>query len=392
MHRTAYIWDDALASYRFHEAHPLNPRRLELTLELVRRLGLVGDADRPIVAPRVASEAEILSVHAPEYVEAVRLASFATSPVEPDARFGLGTEDVPIVPDMHGMSLRVAGATLTAAEQVMSGAVRRAFSPAGGLHHARRAQAAGFCVYNDLAIAIRWLQRHHGARVLYVDIDAHHGDGVQWIFWEDPEVLTISLHESGAYLFPGTGFVDEVGAGDGYGYTANVPLEAHTEDASFLEAFLRTVPEMAEAFRPDVIVMQCGCDAHALDPLTHLRCTTGLYERLVAETCALADRLCDGRVIATGGGGYAVHAVVPRAWTLVWSALCGLTPDDALPEDYVRALRLECGVEVPVRLRDAADAFPPSPRRASVERMNARTVGTLRRTVLPELTGWGMEF
>lgn len=392
MHRTAFIWDDALASYRFHEDHPLNPRRLELTLGLIRRLGLVDDESRPIVTPRVATEEEVLSVHAPEYVEVVRTASEGESAHAPDARFGLGTEDVPIVRDMHARSLRVAGATLTAAEQVMSGAVRRAFNPAGGLHHARRAQAAGFCVYNDLAIAIRWMQRHHGARVMYLDIDAHHGDGVQWIFWEDPDVLTVSLHESGAYLFPGTGFVDEVGAGDGHGYTANVPLEAHTEDGSFLDAFMSTVPALAAGFRPDVIVMQCGCDAHALDPLTHLRCTTGLYERLVAETCALADRLCDGRVIATGGGGYAVHEVVPRAWTLVWAALCGATVADELPDDWLRALRLECGREVPSTLRDPSDAFPPSPRRATVERMNARTVGTLRRTLLPELTGWGMEF
>jgi acetoin utilization protein AcuC len=228
--------------------------------------------------------------------------------------------------------------------------------------------------------------------VLYIDIDAHHGDGVQWIFWEDPEVLTLSLHESGTWLFPGTGFVDEIGEGEGHGYCANVPLDPHTEDASFLAAFEATVPDIAAAFRPDVIVMQCGCDAHVLDPLTHLRCTTGLYETLVRRTCDLANDLCGGRVIATGGGGYAVHCVVPRAWTLVWSALCGIEPDDALPDDWIRSLRLEYGAEVPMTLRDPPDAFPPSPRRSSASATNARTAQALRARVLPLLTGWGLAF
>lgn len=392
MHRTAFVWDDALASYRFHEDHPLNPRRLELTLGLIRRLGLVGDEARPLLSPRTATEDEILAAHAPEYVDAVRRAPAGALSAGTLARFGLGTGDVPVVPGMHEASLRIAGATLTAAEAVMSGEFLRAFNPAGGLHHARRAQAAGFCIYNDLAIAIRWLQRVHGARVLYLDIDAHHGDGVQWIFWEDPDVLTLSFHESGTYLFPGTGFVEEIGEGEGHGYCANVPFDPHTEDDSFVAAFEATVPDIAAAFRPDVIVMQCGCDAHMLDPLTHLRCTTGLYHTLVRRTCEIANEVCGGRVIATGGGGYDVHRVVPRAWTLVWSALAGLEPEDVLPDDWVRSLRLEYGAEVPMNLRDPHDAFPPSPRRASAAATNDNTVRAMRARVLPLLTGWGLAF
>jgi acetoin utilization protein AcuC len=392
LHTTAFIWDDVLASYRFHPEHPLNPRRLELTLGLIRRLGLVGDEARPLIAPRLATESEILSVHGAAYVDAVKRAPGGTIDAAALARFGLGTEDVPVVAGMHEASLRIAGATLSAAEAVMSGVARRAFSIAGGLHHARANEAAGFCVYNDLAVAIEWLKRTHGARVMYIDIDAHHGDGVQWIFYEDPDVLKVSFHESGAYLFPGTGFVEETGRGDGVGYTANVPLDAHTEDGSFLYCFDAVVPELAAAFRPDVILLQAGCDAHAWDPLTHLRCTTALYEKIVRRTCEVADEHCQGRIIATGGGGYAIHTVVPRAWTLVWAALCGESPPDPLPADWIKALRIEAGSDVPINLRDDENAFPSSPRRAGVEETNRRTVQAMKRRILPVLTGWGLEF
>jgi acetoin utilization protein AcuC len=387
----ALIWDDVLATYRFHPEHPLNPRRLELTVDLIRRLGLVGDEARPWLAPRAATDAEVATVHAPEYIAAVKRASVTDSPNAELLQYGLGTGDVPLVPRMHEASLVIVGATLTAAEAVMSGRVQRAFQPAGGLHHARRAEASGFCVYNDLAVAIRWLQQH-GARVMYIDFDVHHGDGVQWIFYEDPGVLTVSFHESGAYLYPGTGFVEEMGEGDGYGTSVNVPLEPFTEDASFLRAFAGLVPELASAFHPDVIVMQCGCDAHVLDPLADLRCTTALYEQLTRVVSDVADRHCQGRIIATGGGGYAVHAVVPRAWTLVWCTLCGIEAPDVLPDDWVDAVERESGRDVPRVLRDPPGAFPPSPRRTIVEEMNERTVARVRREILPHIRGWGLTF
>lgn len=389
---TALIWDDILATYRFRPDHPLNPRRLELTVDLIRELGLVGGAGRPVLAPRPATDAELLAVHAPEYVDAVKRLSEPGADELEGLRWGLGTPDTPIVEGMHEMAALVAGATLTAAEAVMSGRVQRAFNPAGGLHHAFRARASGFCVYNDLAVAIRWIQCEFGARVMYIDYDAHHGDGVQQIFYEDPEVLTVSFHESGAYLFPGTGFVDELGAGDGYGYSVNVPLDAHTEDDSWRAAFTTLVPLLADAFRPDVIVLQNGCDGHVLDPLTHLRATTGLFEDLVRVVCEVADRHCGGRIVATGGGGYAIHAVVPRAWALVWGALCGTPAPDAIPERFVQAVRQEDGEDVPVTLRDAPDAFPPWPQRGAVAAVNAQTVDSVRRRVLPLLTGWGLAF
>jgi acetoin utilization protein AcuC len=260
------------------------------------------------------------------------------------------------------------------------------------LHHARRAEASGFCVYNDLAVAIRWLQTAHSARVMYIDFDVHHGDGVQAIFYEDPDVLTVSFHESGAYLYPGTGFVEEMGEGEGFGTSVNVPFEPYTEDASFLRAFEGLVPELADGFRPDVIVLQSGCDAHVLDPLADLRCTTSLYERLTAVVCKVADRHCGGRIIATGGGGYAVHAVVPRAWSLVWATLCDVPAPNVLPDDWINAVELESGSAVPHVLRDPPDAFPPSPRRVLVEEMNDRTVAAVRRQILPHIKGWGLTF
>ena len=389
---TVLVWDDVLASYRFGPEHPLDPRRLELTVRLIERLGLLADPSCAVVAPRRATDAELELAHDPAYVDVVERASSTGTNSPEFHRWGLGSEDVPIVAGMHEAAALIVGSTLTAAEQVMSGRATRAFSIAGGLHHARRAEAAGFCIYNDLAVAINWIRRTHGARVMYIDVDAHHGDGVQWIFYDDPDVLTVSLHESGTYLFPGTGFIDEIGEGDGYGFSVNVPLDAHTGDDSFLACFHAIVPELARAFRPDVLVMQCGCDAHVLDPLTHLRCTTKLYEDVVLAAGELADELCGGRMIATGGGGYAVHQVVPRAWTLVWSALRGVEAPDALPSDWCHAVRLESGHDVPCTLRDPAGAFPASPRRESIRATNEKTVNAVRRRVLPTITGWGLAF
>jgi acetoin utilization protein AcuC len=389
---TALVWDDALARYRFTPDHPLNPRRLQLTVDLIRRLGLLdGDAQR-VVPPPPATDDELVAAHSAEFVEMVKRASAGDAPPAAMQVFGLGSADVPVVPGMHDAAAHVVGATLTAAELVMSGEVRRAFSIAGGLHHARHAEAAGFCVYNDLAVAIRMLQRTHQARVMYIDIDAHHGDGVQWIFYDDPDVLTVSIHESGAFLFPGTGFIDEVGEGDGYGYSVNVPLDPHTDDASFLEAARRLLPRMAAAFGPDVIVLQAGCDAHILDPLTHLRCTTGLYHDLVTVIVELAEEHCQGRIVCTGGGGYAIHQVVPRAWALVWAALSGLDAGDAIPADWLERVSAEAGAPLPATLRDPPGAFPRTAHAAEAEITNRRTADAVRTRCLPLITGWGLGF
>lgn len=334
--------------------------------------------------PRPATDDELMTVHTREYIEAVKRA-------RPNLRYGLGTEDVPVVPGMHDAAALIVGATLVAAEQVMSGAVTRALSLAGGLHHAQRNQASGFCIYNDLAVAIRWLRKQHGARVMYIDYDAHHGDGVQWIFYDDPEVLTVSYHESGAFLYPGTGFIDEIGEGDGYGYAVNVPLEPHTRDASFLRAFRDVVPDVAAAYKPDVIVLQNGCDTHELDPLTHLRCSTRISEECVRIVCALADEYCAGRVIATGGGGYGIYDVVPRAWTLAWSVLRDMQVPNEIPAAWLQEVEREAGRALPRGLRDPADDCDAEPDGGELD-MNGKTVRAVRNRVLPLLTGWGLAF
>lgn len=388
--RGAFVWDEALANYRFTEEHPLNPRRLQLTLDLMRALGLLDERD--VSAARSATPDELQAVHAAEFVAAVRGASDGTMRLSTLQQFGLGSPDVPIVDGMHEAAAHICGATLRAAELVMSGQYTRALNISGGLHHARHAEASGFCVYNDLACAIRWMQRQHGARVMYVDIDAHHGDGVQQIFYDDPDVLTLSFHESGAFLYPGTGFIDEMGEGDGYGYSVNVPLDPHTDTASFVDCVRELVPPLADAFGPDVIVLQTGCDAHVLDPLTHLRCTTSLYRDAVQIVSDVADAHCNGRIVATGGGGYAIYTVVPRAWTLVWATLTGQHVDDELPLEFLRRLRHESGQTVPATLIDAPDAFETTSLMKESRETNRRTVDAVRRKCLPLITGWGLGF
>jgi acetoin utilization protein AcuC len=385
--KAALVWDPAFARYKFRPDHPFNPKRLELTVSLMEEMGVIDPVEHRVVMPREATEQELLRVHSAEFIAAVKAMSVPGARAI-ETKWGLGTDDTPIFPGIHEAASTVVGGTIMAAQLVMSGEVERAFAIAGGLHHAHRDRASGFCVYSDLAAAIAWIRETHGSRVLYIDQDAHHGDGVQGIFYDDPDVLTFSMHESGRYLFPGTGFTDELGEGDGYGYSLNVPVEPQTQDDSWLGIYRDLLTEVAEAFLPDVIILQSGCDAHVLDPLTHLRCTTRLYEEMTRITGEVADRFCGGRIVATGGGGYAVWTVVPRAWTLVWAALTQQTPGNEVPRSWIERWQGESPCLLPERLRDAADAYPEVPRRAEIEAMNRRAFETLRRTALPAMRGW----
>jgi acetoin utilization protein AcuC len=388
----ALVWDPSFTFYRFRPDHPFNPRRLELTVSLIEALGLAGSEDYPIVEPRHASDDELRLAHAPEYVDAVRRLGAGIGDPREALRWGLGTEDTPVFPEMHEITSYVVGGTLRAAELVMSGRTKRAFNLAGGLHHAHRDRASGFCVYDDLAVAIAWMRREHDARVLYIDYDAHHGDGVQGIFYSDPHVLTLSIHESGRYLFPGTGMVEELGEGEGYGYSLNLPLEPFTEDESWLDLHRKIIPEVVEAFRPDVIVLQNGCDGHVLDPLTHLRATTRLYEETVRIVVEAAEAVCGGRIVATGGGGYAVWRVVPRAWTLVWGALSGQPVPDAVPRAWAERWQGESPDLLPDRLRDPVGEYASVPRGPEITAINRSALQELRRQALPLIRGWGMGF
>ena len=332
--------------------HPLRPQRVLFTWDLIGACGLLESPEVSTIDCRPALDDELRLVHADDFIDATRRAGHGEE--GPWWRYGYGAGDNPIFPQMHEAGALVAGASLAGAEAVHEGRVVHAFSAAGGLHHSMPARASGFCVYDDPAIAIAWFLRQGVHPIAYVDVDVHHGDGVQAIFYEDPRVLTISLHESGEYLFPGTGFVAERGADGGEGTAVNVPLHPGTTDEAWLAAFRAVVPPLVRAFAPKVLVTQLGCDTHASDPLAHLRLTTGAYRETAAELHALAHEVTGGRWLATGGGGYQWATVVPRAWTLAFAEMCAVDLPDALPESWIERVELELGREGPATFSDAA--------------------------------------
>jgi len=380
--RAGLVWGPGYTSYRLRDDHPLNPLRLELTASLIRESGCWPEG-AGLLAARAATEVELLAVHAPAYLAAVERLSAPDNRVDQDYAFGLGPGDNPIFPGMHEAAALIAGGTLLGAETVAEGRLDHAFNFAGGLHHALPDRASGFCIYNDPAVAIRQLVDRYDLRVAYVDIDAHHGDGVQWIFYEDPRVLTISLHETGRHLFPGTGTVDEMGRGAGLGYAANVPLEPFTNDESWLECFHAVVPPLLRAFRPDLLVTQHGCDNHHLDPLTHLSCTTGMYLETAGAFHALAHEICGGRWLATGGGGYDIWRVVPRAWTLVWTELSRAPGTDEVAESWRARWAPASPVELPRTFSEPPIAYANPARGAQIAERNRRTVAELKRLLFP---------
>ena len=325
--------------------HPLRPQRVLLTWNLIEACGLLGGSDVEVLGCRSATDEELGAVHSPAYIDATRRAGHGEA--GDWGRFGYAVLDNPIFPQMHEAGALVAGATLVAAEAIRSGEAEHAFNAAGGLHHAMPSRASGFCVYDDPAVAIAWLLAEGIHPIAYVDVDVHHGDGVQAIFYDDPRVLTISLHESGEYLFPGTGFVTERGAGPGEGSSVNVPLHPGVTDEAWLGAFREIVPPLVRAFSPKVLVTQLGCDTHATDPLAHLRLTTRTYREVAAELHALAHEVAGGRWLATGGGGYRWADVVPRAWTIAFAEMAGAALEDEIPEAWIEDVERTIRREVP---------------------------------------------
>ena len=306
------IWDDAFTRYDFGPTHPMSPLRLALTARLCRDLGLFDHSDVQVVGAIVADDDLIATVHDRPYIQAVRSASL--DPDDADPARGLGTADDPAFLGMHEASARILQGTVDLAEAIWTGEAQHGVNFCGGLHHAMTGNASGFCVYNDIGAAIRWLLDHGVERVAYVDVDVHHGDGVQAMFWNDPRVLTISVHESGRALFPGSGDPSELGGPDALGSSANVALPAGTSDAAWLRAIHSVVPPLVRSFAPQVLISQHGCDTHFLDPLAHLAVSVDA-QRVVQQTLhELAHEVCDGAWIATGGGGYEIVDVVPRSW------------------------------------------------------------------------------
>ncbi|GAC1330442.1 MAG: acetoin utilization protein AcuC [Mycobacteriales bacterium] len=333
------LWDDSFGGYDLGPEHPMQPVRLDLTIALAREMGVLDATGLRVASAEPASDDLLALVHDRRYLAAVRRAPETGADYE-SFRFGLGTDDNPIFPRMHEASALVVGASVEAARAVHSGEARHAVSIAGGLHHAMRSSAAGFCVYNDVAVAIAWLLAQGVERVAYVDVDVHHGDGVQAAFYADPRVLTISLHESGETLWPGTGFPEDTGAGAADGTSVNVALPAGTTDSGWLRAFHAVVPPLLKAFAPTVLVTQHGCDSHHTDPLANMALTVDGQRASYAALHALAHRHCEGRWVALGGGGYQLSRVVPRAWTHLLAEAAGVPIAPATPtpqrwRDYV---------------------------------------------------------
>ncbi len=382
-HTTALIYSDSYQKYDFGPWHPMKPVRLAFTYDLIRAYGLLDDVI--LVEPGPATDDELALVHEPAYIEKVKELSVQGAGEAAAAGWGLGTGDNPVFAGMHSAAAAAAGGALTAGRKIMAGEFMHAFHMGGGLHHALRAKASGFCIYNDPAIAIADLKLRHGARVLYLDIDAHHGDGVQYAFEEDPQVLTISIHESGAFLFPGTGFAAEIGSGGGRGYAVNVPLAPYSGDDIYLEVFAELVAPLARAFQPDIILTQNGCDAHWSDPLSHLSLTMSGFQELFRLEHQLAHDYAGGRWLALGGGGYQAYTTVPRAWTVLVAVMSGRQLDDQIPAEW----RQKCARlgQHPAPAWLVSEKAPPL---ALQEQGNARaaardSVDLVKKTVFPIL-------
>jgi acetoin utilization protein AcuC len=352
------VWDESLLGYDMGEDHPLNPIRLQLTVQLATALGVLDGvtAHRPEPAPDELIE----RVHDAGYLAAVKAA--------PESRFdvghGLGTPDNPVFPGMHTASARIVGGSVLAADLIASGATDRAISIAGGLHHAMPSHAAGFCVYNDCAVAISWLLDHGVDRVAYVDVDVHHGDGVQAAFYGDPRVLTISVHQHPRTLWPGTGYPREVGTGGAEGTAVNLPLPPGTADSRWLRAFNAVVPSLLGAFEPQVLVTQCGVDTHRSDPLADLALTVDGHRAIYRTLRELAVRYAGGKWLALGGGGYDLVRVVPRSWTHLLATVLerDVDPNTPVPADWISlaARIVPPHVVLPTSMTDNADTdFQP---------------------------------
>jgi acetoin utilization protein AcuC len=373
MDTTAFVDRQGLAGYDLGTDHPLAPVNRELAIDLIRMYGMLDRDDVTVLAPGTCDEDLIARVHTPAYMAQVR--RYSAQPALAHAfeagMWGLAAGgDTPAFAGMHDAAVAVCGASVTAAMEVWEGRATRVFSAAGGLHHAFANKANGFCIYNDAAVAIQALLDAGAERVAYVDVDVHHGDGTQFIFYDDPRVLTCSVHESGRYLFPGTGALDERGVGKGAGTSVNIPLPAYAGDGPYMRAIEDVIVPAVSDFAPDIIVTQDGVDPHHQDPLAHLQVRMATFPRLWRVLHDMADEVTDGRWIALGGGGYNVD-VLPRAWALLFAEMTGAAlPDDIPPEWLTLARDLTGRDDLTARLMD-----DPEPEVDEAERTRADREG-----------------
>ena len=369
----AFVYAEELSQYQLSPQHPLRPIRLKHMHELMKATGLMDLANIASTQPRLATRVEIESAHDPDYVRNVIAVSNGS--VVPDSiKYGLGTPDNPIWKGMYDKTALCVGTTLTASELVISGRADIGFAPAGGVHHhAMRRYASGFGVFNDAVIAMNTMVKA-GLRIAYVDIDCHHGDGVQAGYYDSDQVLTISIHESGQWLFPGTGHVQEIGENDGLGYSVNVPLAPYTQDPEWHTAFDELITPLIKAFKPDVLFTQLGIDTHFQDPLTHMSLTTQGFNLAVKKLAKLGLEI--GKWVAVGGGGYDFSAVA-RSWTMALSTMA----DFNLPQQVPATFNSLKG------LTKFADQDPPqneSPHLNEIQQFNSKTIEEVRALVFPK--------
>ncbi len=338
------IYTEDYQKYNFGRDHPLRPLRLKLTYSLMEKLKLLDHERLTILNPRLATQQEIERVHSPQYVYVVKKLSenpddISTILMVP-RHYGLGPGDNPIFKGMYEASALVCGASIKAAETVWNEEdFIIAFNPAGGLHHAMRDKASGFCIFNDIGVAIKYLKNlKKDIRIAYLDIDCHHGDGVQWLFYDDPNVLKISYHQDGRFLFPGTGSVNEIGEGKGKGFSINFPLLPGTYNKPFINLFRKTAPKLLETYAPDILITQLGVDTYFDDPLTQMGFSLAVY-RDVAQTLKTSARdYCNNKWLALGGGGY-LMTVVPRAWTIFLAKMLDVELKNELPDSWIQEVK-----------------------------------------------------
>jgi acetoin utilization protein AcuC len=343
--KTGLIWDEKFLDYNFGPQHPLRPIRVKLTYDLIRYEGILEQRSIEVIKPRLASREEILLFHEEDYVRLVEQYSNKGSGL-------LDMGDTPAFKGCYEATSLAVGASIVGADEVMSGRLSHTFNPSGGLHHAHPERASGFCIFNDPAVVIAHLKsRYKLKRVVYLDIDAHHGDGVMYGYYDDPAVLDVDFHESGNFLFPGTGFPDEIGKGEAQGLKLNIPLPPSTGDEAYLDAFEQIVPDALKKFRPEIILVQCGADGHIDDRLAHLRLTTKVYNEVVTQMHDLAHELCSGRLLLFGGGGYTLTNV-PRVWTVAFSTLAGVKASDDIPSEWSKEFERAAKEDSPLKLYD----------------------------------------
>lgn len=372
MKKAAFIYSQELEKYHYPSDHPFHVGRARKVRQVLKSMGLLSGDGRSEVAPTAAERITLKKFHSPRYLHALQTASKGKWDVEA-LEMGIGTGDCPVFKGLYEYSVLACGATLTGAKLILAGSANVAFNPSGGFHHAGPEKASGFCYINDVALACVILAEKK-KRVLYLDVDVHHGDGVAQAFYDRCDVMTISLHETPRILFPGTGFEDEIGTGRGKGYCVNVPLPVGTYDQAYMKAFEEIALPLIGAYKPDIIVLQLGADALAGDPLAHLRLTNNVYADIISQLLRF-----NKPILATGGGGYNVDNTV-RAWALAWTVLCGMpTAQDLNPT--VAGVMLE-NVEWQGGLRDRALAVS-SQQRSSVMPAIEATIQTLKAKVFP---------